>query len=107
MYSGTNGHCIENCGDGRNFNLLSCDDKNNKDGDGCSKDCKAEPDYFCFGGTNESRDRCTYVPTEITGAAINDHNNIILNFSRPVNITNDVLTLKDLLLSYRNQFGDE
>ncbi len=102
MFAGTNGHCIENCGDGRNFNLLSCDDNNKKDGDGCSKDCKAEPDFYCSGGNQENRDRCSYIPTEITGATINDHNDIILNFSRPVNITNDDLTIKDIQMTYRN-----
>lgn len=31
--------CIEVCGDGRRF-TLACDDGNNVNGDGCSKDCK-------------------------------------------------------------------
>lgn len=31
--------CTEICGDGKRFSL-ACDDGNNIDGDGCSKDCK-------------------------------------------------------------------
>jgi cysteine-rich repeat protein len=27
------------CGDGKRF-ILQCDDGNNEDGDGCSRDCK-------------------------------------------------------------------
>jgi cysteine-rich repeat protein len=31
--------CFEMCGDGKRF-ILQCDDGNNEDGDGCSRDCK-------------------------------------------------------------------
>lgn len=31
--------CIEFCGDGKKF-YAACDDGNNQDGDGCSRDCK-------------------------------------------------------------------
>lgn len=32
------GLCLEVCGDGKKY-VLACDDGNNVDGDGCSKDC--------------------------------------------------------------------
>jgi len=36
MLVGTNGICVETCGDGYRFSLTGCDDGNKKDGDGCS-----------------------------------------------------------------------
>ena len=47
--------CIENCGDGKKF-VLACDDGNNNDGDGCSRDCKIEQGYICRGGSPNTRD---------------------------------------------------
>lgn len=57
--------CTQKCGDG----LVPlprpspdyCDDGNNKDGDGCTKDCKVEPFYTCFGGTDKTRDKCVEI----------------------------------------------
>ena len=39
--------CILTCGDGIVFDDEECDDGNNLDGDGCSKDCKVEAGYVC------------------------------------------------------------
>ncbi len=53
------------CGDGKRF-TLECDDGNNEDGDGCSRDCKIEPEYNCTGGSPEGRDSCViYRPEKL------------------------------------------
>mgnify|MGYP002146198205 CR=1 FL=1 len=39
IYEPKSQKCFEFCGDGRRFNV-ECDDGNNEDGDGCSRDCK-------------------------------------------------------------------
>lgn len=39
IYNALTEQCVEHCGDGKKF-VLECDDGNNKDGDGCSRDCK-------------------------------------------------------------------
>jgi len=51
----------EKCGDGRNMRILQCDDGNNRDGDGCSKDCQIEKDWECFGGGENKPDVCNYI----------------------------------------------
>lgn len=50
--------CYEKCGDGKKF-VLGCDDGNNNDGDGCSRDCRVEAGYTCAGGTPENPDLCS------------------------------------------------
>ena len=58
--------CIEFCGDGKRYNL-PCDDGNNNDGDGCSRNCEVEIGYICRGGSPNSVDDCVlYQPTELT-----------------------------------------
>lgn len=43
-----------------------CDDGNNVDGDGCSKDCRVEVGYSCYGGSPNSADTCSSaMPTAI------------------------------------------
>jgi fibro-slime domain-containing protein len=42
----TDGSCTSACGDGILLNE-ECDDGNNIDGDGCSKECKPEPGFTC------------------------------------------------------------
>lgn len=37
---------------------MQCDDGNNVNGDGCSSDCKIEPEYTCSGGSPNSKDTC-------------------------------------------------
>ena len=41
------GACQAVCGDGKRYLSEACDDGNNRDGDGCSKDCKVETGYKC------------------------------------------------------------
>lgn len=55
--------CTEICGDGLRF-LVSCDDGNLIDGDGCSSSCTVEQGYKCEGGSSTSKDVCTYVKPE-------------------------------------------
>ena len=38
--------------------VLDCDDGNNDDGDGCSRDCRVENGYVCRGGSPENKDNC-------------------------------------------------
>jgi hypothetical protein len=38
---------------------LPCDDGNNINGDGCSKDCQVEVGFTCYGGSPNSKDTCT------------------------------------------------
>jgi cysteine-rich repeat protein len=48
---------MERCGDGRRF-VHECDDGNNADGDGCSRDCRIEQGYTCTGGSPDEKDNC-------------------------------------------------
>lgn len=98
--------CIETCGDGRRFSLTGCDDGNLKNNDGCSSTCLPESGFVCFGGTQDTKDTCSYLPTEIVGAEVNIHNDIILNFSRPVNFTTGSISNSDLKLYFKNQYGE-
>jgi fibro-slime domain-containing protein len=43
--------CTSKCGDGLVLGE-ACDDGNNRDGDGCSHDCKPEPGFTCALGSN-------------------------------------------------------
>ena len=56
-----NGLCLERCGDGNKF-VLECDDGNNNDGDGCSRDCRVENGYVCQGGSPDNADNCVVFP---------------------------------------------
>ena len=94
MIVGSSGSCIETCGDGRNYGLLQCDDGKLNNGDGCSSQCIVEKNYTCTGGYPYSLDKCTYIPTEITRVSVNEHNDIVIKFSRPVKLGN--LTNRDL-----------
>ena len=58
--------CYELCGDGRRF-IHGCDDGNNADGDGCSRDCQVEAGYTCVGGSPNNRDNClNSVPNRVS-----------------------------------------
>lgn len=105
MIVGTDGNCIETCGDGLRFQLTGCDDGNTKDGDGCSSDCLPEPGYMCHGGSSTSKDTCYYLRTEIVGAKVNDYNDILLNFSRPIYFKKGYIDSSDLKLFYRSESG--
>lgn len=50
---------MEICGDGRLY-TLECDDGNNVDGDGCSKDCRIEKGYTCVNGSWGNKSLCSY-----------------------------------------------
>ena len=63
--------------------MLSCDDGNNEDGDGCSRDCKVEEGYVCQGGSPDTADTCitfqkNHVTISLTGQ-IRKPTSIILN----------------------------
>jgi cysteine-rich repeat protein len=51
---------LEICGDGKKY-TSECDDGNNINGDGCSKDCNLEVGFSCYGGSPRTRDTCTSV----------------------------------------------
>jgi cysteine-rich repeat protein len=40
------------------LNEEECDDKNVKDGDGCSASCKVESGYICYGSTSTCTAAC-------------------------------------------------
>lgn len=107
MLVGSSGACLETCGDGQNFGQNMCDDGNTEDGDGCSSNCVTEKDYECSGGYPYSEDRCRYVPTEILEVKVTRNNDLILKFSRPIDLKNksEGLTERDMVIMYRNQFG--
>jgi len=56
--------CYTICGDGMRVDKTEeCDDFNDEDGDGCSKDtCVVEPGYYCYGGSLWGPDTCTCEP---------------------------------------------
>ena len=57
MIIGSTGYCLETCGDGKNYGLnVICEDGNTQSGDGCSKDCMPEKDYWCHNGYPEGKD---------------------------------------------------
>ena len=88
MLVGSSGACLETCGDGKNFGMFHCDDSNQKDGDGCSKDCVVEKDFTCFGGYPYLADQCSYIQTTIESLTVNQYNDIIVKFTRPIFIVN-------------------
>lgn len=57
---------MELCGDGKRF-VFECDDGNNKDGDGCTRDCKVETGFQCTGGSPDNKDSCyIFRPDRVT-----------------------------------------
>lgn len=53
------GTCIEICGDGKRVSgEIECDDGNNRDGDGCTFNCKIEVGFECSGGNLTNPDVC-------------------------------------------------
>jgi hypothetical protein len=44
--------------------VSGCDDGNNVDGDGCSRDCYVEAGYTCVGGSPDSQDNCVPFQTQ-------------------------------------------
>jgi cysteine-rich repeat protein len=103
MIVGSSGACLETCGDGKSFGMNMCDDGNRNNGDGCSSNCVTEKDNICSGGYPYSKDSCSYIPTEIVGVTVNEHNDLIVKFSRPIQLRNGILSSKDLEITYRNE----
>ena len=61
---------------------------------------------YCFGGNYNTKDSCNYIPTEIVGAVVNEYNDIILEFSRPIYLYNGNINNYDLSLNVKNQYGE-
>ena len=61
-----NGKCIFPCGDGNVGSNEGCDDKNNRNSDGCSSSCQVEPGYRCTGSPSV----CKLTPTANCGNGI-------------------------------------
>jgi len=79
--------CHEICGDGVHQHDVVCDDGHPMGGLGCSSICTPEKDYYCRGGYFGMRDTCSWVTTEIKSVDVTKNNDIILEFSRPINFS--------------------
>ena len=77
---------IEICGDGRNLGQFECDDGNNRDGDGCSRDCNEEPGFKCITNTN-GLDVCRDIIPPMAALKVNKGNKLIVQFTEPVSFT--------------------
>jgi len=83
--TGATNVCYEGCGDGLNFGVNVCDDGNLENGDGCNDQCKVEKDWYCRGGyQTQTYDVCNYIPTELESVLVNERNDLMLRFTRPV-----------------------
>ena len=103
MYVGTSSKCIETCGDGKNYGVtVVCDDGNLKSGDGCNEKCLVEKGWWCGEGYEGGKDRCGYIVTELIRAEVNEYNDILLEFSRPIKITNNSTLKQELTLNYKS-----
>ena len=58
--------CTEICADGIDYHEYECDDGNDIDGDGCTKDCVVEAGWRCIDGDFDRADMCI----EICGDAL-------------------------------------
>ncbi|CDW81534.1 UNKNOWN [Stylonychia lemnae] len=111
MYYGTNGDCVEKCGDSKNFGLNECDDGNSQNGDGCSSACKIEQGFICSGGNTKQKDICYAIQTQIDNVIVTGSNNLIIEFSKDVMILGE-LDQRDIqvrLLDYKSgsiQYGN-
>ena len=57
---------------------------------------------MCYNGHYDEKDSCSYISTELVGANINEYNDIMLNFSRPINLSKSSLSNSDLKITFRN-----
>ena len=65
--------------------MLPCDDGNLIDGDGCSSVCQVETNYFCYGGTTQSPDKCnSTLPLQFSSATYYVNQTISVVFNKPV-----------------------
>ena len=49
---------------------------------------------------------CTYVPTEIIEVNVNQHNDLVVKFSRPISPYKDYITNNDLMILFTNHFEE-
>ena len=71
---------------------VECDDGNNIDGDGCSKDCKQESGYLCTTDLN-GRDWCVDVIEPTAILKVMKKNMLEVQFTEPVKFTVDCMKL--------------
>ena len=95
MTRGANNKCAEICGDGVRRND-ECDDGNNRDGDGCSSQCKIEDEWRCSGGGKYSTDTCIKIPMVKISQDKELPSVVLLKFNKPMNITTDLNLLISL-----------
>lgn len=56
--------CIENCGDGKDYGFLECDDGAKLPADGCTPTCTIEDGWGCDGGNPTFPDTCVRINLE-------------------------------------------
>ena len=95
--------CTEICGDGLNMGEHECDDGNDVDGDGCSKECKIEEGFVCRGGNSTNMDACRDIksPTLEINPRLSIANKYSFDFSEPLKIlsTEDPKTFLELRIT--------
>ena len=79
---------IEICGDGLNLGYFACDDGNNIDGDGCSKDCKVEDGYECYKSLS-GKDYCRDILPPSAKLQLKKGKELSIYFSEPVVVQAD------------------
>ncbi len=62
---------------------VECDDGNNIDGDGCSKECMKEPGFLCLTNAN-GRDVCRDIVAPTATLKVKTRNELIVQFTEPV-----------------------
>lgn len=76
-------HTIEICGDDINLKMRECDDGNEKDGDGCSSDCRVEEGFVCQSYEGRA-DVCTDVRAPSAILSIKKENTLAIRFNKTV-----------------------
>ena len=65
--------------------ISQCDDGNLIDGDGCNSMCEIESNYFCYGGTVFTPDKCnSTLPLQFTRATYFGNKTLSVIFNKPV-----------------------
>eukprot|EP00347_Sterkiella_histriomuscorum_P020176 403338812 len=95
MYTDSTGQCFEYCGDGRRYHTDVCDDGNTGGGDGCNSKCQVEPNYYCRFGYFGQKDECFWQTTTIKNYTVTNNNDIILEFTRPIQALNGSISDND------------
>ncbi len=92
------GQCVEICGDGIHLGAAECDDGNTLSGDGCSSDCKIEPDFVCIIRGEKRPDYCyTTIPPRPSLRVWGSNSLAAVSFSRPVVVPDSPKTLLDTI----------